>query len=144
MFVYEGLAYDLIAAAVGALLGIGVAYLMVLAIASAFGGLADIYIAYSVKSTSIVIAYAIGVLLTFAVVAFSARRVSRMNIVSAVRNLEAPPAAKARRWRSLRALAGVALGVVLFLSGASADNGVTIGLGVTLVILSLVPLARLV
>src|SRR5919197_3405551 len=144
MFVYEGLAYDLIAAAVGALLGIGVAYLMVLAIASAFGGLADIHIAYSVKLTSIVIAYAIGVLLTFAVVASSARGVSRMNIVSAIRNLEDPPAAKARRWRSLRALAGVALGAVLFVSGASADNAVTIGLGVTLVILSLVPLARLV
>ena len=36
MFLFEGLAYDLIAAAVGALLGVGVAYGMVLAMAAAF------------------------------------------------------------------------------------------------------------
>jgi len=143
MFVYEGLAYDVVAAAVGALIGIGVAYLMVLAIASSFGSVADVDIGYSVRPASVVIAYAIGMLLTFAVVAFSARRVSRMNIVSAIRSLDDPPAAKARRRRWLYGLAGVALGALLFVSGARADNAVTIGLGATLAILSFVPLARL-
>jgi putative ABC transport system permease protein len=143
MFVYEGLAYDLIAAAVGAAIGIGVAYLMVLGIASAFGGLADIEIGYSVRPTSIVIAYAVGMLLTFAVVAFSARRVSRMNIVSAIRNLQDPPSQRARRRRWLPGLGGVALGGLLLVAGASGDNGVTIGLGATLAILSFVPVARL-
>ena len=33
MFVYEGLAYDLLAAAAGALLGVAIAYAMVLGIA---------------------------------------------------------------------------------------------------------------
>src|SRR6187397_2010917 len=37
MFTFEGATYDLIAAAVGALLGAGIAYAMVLGIASAFG-----------------------------------------------------------------------------------------------------------
>ena len=46
---------------------------------------------------SVVIAYAIGVLLTLAVVAFSAWRVSRMNIVTAIRNLPEPPPAHGRR-----------------------------------------------
>ena len=82
MFLYEGLAYDLVAAAVGALLGIAVAYGMVLAMAAAFNAESDVTISFSVKPTSIVIAYAIGVLLTLAVVAFSAWRVSRMNIVT--------------------------------------------------------------
>src|SRR5581483_340475 len=141
MFVYEGLAYDVVAAAVGALIGIGVAYLM--AMASSFGSVADVDIGYSVRPASVVIAYAIGMLLTFAVVAFSARRVSRMNIVSAIRSLDDPPAAKARRRRWLYGLAGVALGALLFVSGARADNAVTIGLGATLAILSFVPLARL-
>jgi putative ABC transport system permease protein len=143
MFVYEGLAYDLIAAVVGALIGIGVAYLMVLAIASAFGGLADISIGFSVKPASIVIAYAIGVLLTFAVVAFAARRVSRMNIVSAIRSIEDPPSEKSRRRRWLFGLAGVLLGSAVVLAGSGSDDGVAIGLGVTLVILGLVPLARM-
>src|SRR5919197_4106050 len=128
MFVYEGLAYDLIAAAVGALLGIGVAYLMVLAIASAFGGLADVEIAYSVKSTSVVIAYAIGVLLTFAVVAFSAPRVSRMNIVTAIRNLPEPPGGKGRRRRWIRGVIGVVLGLVIVAGGVNSKDAVVLGL----------------
>ena len=36
MFLFEGVAYDLLAAAVGALIGIGVAYVMVLIMAGAF------------------------------------------------------------------------------------------------------------
>ena len=101
MFLYEGLTYDVVAAAVGALLGIAVAFVMVLAMAAAFNAESDISISFSVKPTSIVIAYAIGVLLTLAVVAFSAWRVSRMNIVSAIRNLPEPPAAGNRRARWL-------------------------------------------
>ena len=97
MFLYEGLAYDLVAAAVGALLGIAVAFAMVLAMAAAFNAEADFDISFSVKPTSIFVAYAIGVLLTLAVVAFSAWRVSRMNIVSAIRNLPEPPATGKRR-----------------------------------------------
>ena len=110
MFLYEGLAYDLLAAAVGALLGIAVAYVMVLAMAAAFSASSDVTITYAVRLTSVVIAYAVGVLLTLAVVAFSAWRVSRMNIVSAIRNLPEPPAANARRTRWLLGAAGLALG----------------------------------
>ena len=52
------------------------------------------------RPRTIVVAYAIGVLLTFVVVAFSAWRVSRMNIVTAIRNLPEPPAERGtrRRW----------------------------------------------
>ena len=42
MFLYEGVAYDLAAAAVGAAIGAAVAYGMVLVMASAFGSLGDI------------------------------------------------------------------------------------------------------
>ena len=56
-------------------------------------------ISYSVKPASLVLAYTIGVLLTLAVVAFSAWRVSRMNIVTAIRDLPDPPDEKGRRRR---------------------------------------------
>ena len=58
MFLFEGLAYDLLAAAVGALLGIAVAYLMVLAMASGVRTSSDVTIDFSVKPASVVIAYA--------------------------------------------------------------------------------------
>jgi putative ABC transport system permease protein len=142
MFVYEGVTYDLLAAAVGALLGIAVAYGMVLIMAGAFASQGDFHISYSVKPTSIVIAYAIGVLLTLVVVAFSARRVSRMNIVAAIRNLPEPPAEKAQRSRWLIGVVGLVLGGALCVSGVSSKDAIALGLGVSLLILSLVPIAK--
>src|SRR5512132_550818 len=143
MFVYEGVAYDLVAAAVGVLVGAVVAYGMALIMSSAFAGVGDFTISYSVKPASLALGYAVGVLLTFAVVAFSAGRVSRMNISTAIRNLPEPPAAEKRKRRWLLAVAGLVLGALFMFSGVSAKQGVVLGLGVSLVILSLVPLVRL-
>jgi putative ABC transport system permease protein len=143
MFVFEGVAYDLIAAAVGALAGIVVAYGMVAVMGSTFATTSDLQVSYAVKPASIVIAYTIGVLLTFGVVAFSAWRVSLMNIVTAIRDLPEPPLQKARKRRSALAASGIILGVVLTMSGASSKTATPFNLGVSLVLLSLVPLAGL-
>jgi putative ABC transport system permease protein len=143
MFLYEGVTYDLVAAVVGALAGIAVAYALVLVMASVFETSGDFQITYAVKPASIMLAYAIGVLLTLAVVAVSAWRVSRMNIVSAIRNLPDPSVEKVhRRRRLLLAMVGVALGVLLTVSGLGGKDAVTLGFGVLLVVLSLVPLLR--
>jgi len=143
MFVYEGAAYDVLAAAVGTALGVVVAYGMVLAIAAAFGEEAGVTISYWVRPASVAVAYCIGVLLTFSVVAFSAWRVSRMNIVSAIRNLPDTPHPKRRRRRWIPGVIGVVLGVLLIASGARAKDNVTISLGVALAGLSSVPLLHL-
>jgi putative ABC transport system permease protein len=142
MFVYEGVAYDLAAAAVGALLGVAVAYGMVLILARAFVTQGDFHIAYSVHATSVIVAYAIGVLLTLLVVGFSASRVSRMNIVTAIRNLPDPPAEKGKRHRWLLGVVGVLVGAVLAVSGIGSKDAIVLGLGVSIVILSLVPIAK--
>jgi putative ABC transport system permease protein len=144
MFLFEGYAYDLLAAAVGALIGIAVAYGMVLVMASAFASVADVEIAYSVSARSVAIAYGLGVLLTFVVVTVSAWRVSRMNIVTAIRNLPEPPVAKRRKRRWIPGIVGVALGGAIAFGGVNGKDAVVLGFGVLLVILSVVPLARLV
>jgi putative ABC transport system permease protein len=142
MFLYEGAAYDLVAALVGALIGVAVAYGMVIVLASAFAATSDLEIAYAVEPASIVLAYVIGVLLTFAVVAFSAWRVSRMNIVSAIRNLPEPPHSRSRRRRHVLPAGGIVLGALLVYTGVSGENAVPLGLGVSVIVLSLVPLAH--
>ena len=131
------------AAAVGALLGIAVAYGMVLdRWPGAFASQGDFNISYSVKPTSIVIAYAIGVLLTLVVVAFSAWRVSRMNIVTAIRNLPEPPAEKAHAAAGCSGDRSSFSAVRSRVSGVSSKDAIVLGLGVSLVILSLVPIAQ--
>ncbi|MGZ4229998.1 MAG: ABC transporter permease [Solirubrobacteraceae bacterium] len=143
IFLYEGIAYDLIAAMVGALLGIGVAFLMVLAMASAFSTQdSSSTITFAAKPASVVIAYAIGVLLTLAVVAVSASRVSRMNIVAAIRNSPEPMVQRSRKRRLALGVAGLALGTLIAISGVSARDAVGLGFGVLVIVLSLMPVLR--
>jgi len=141
-FLYEGVTYALLAAAVGAAVGIAVAYGMVLVLAGALAAEGDLEVAYSVTLRSVVVAYAVGVLLTFVVVGLSAWRVSRMNIVTAIRNLPEPPAQKARRRRSLLGALALAGGGLVAYAGYGSDNSTALGLGVGLVIIGTVPVAR--
>ena len=87
-FVYEGMAYDLVSALVGALLGIGVGLLMVTIMASIFADNSDGFeLTTSYTLRSFIIAYSLGVVLTFATVVVSSYRASRLNIVAAIRDL---------------------------------------------------------
>ena len=87
-FVYEGMAYDLMSALVGALLGIGVGMAMVGIMANIFSDDDDGFrLLMNYRWQSFVISYCIGVILTFITIFFSAYRASRLNIISAIRDL---------------------------------------------------------
>ena len=89
MFLFEGTAYTLASSLVGAVLGVGVAALMINVLSSVFSGFyKGIALQFHVEWTSVVIAISLGILLTFLVVAFSAYKVSRLNIVAAIRDLD--------------------------------------------------------
>ena len=124
------------------LAGLGVAFLMVLALSGLLES-SDISIGFTVKPASIVLAYSIGVLLTLLVVAYSARRVSRMNIVSAIRNLPDPAATKSRKRRWLWPSVGILLGLLFVWAGIQAKDAVALGVGVSALVLSAVPLLSL-
>jgi putative ABC transport system permease protein len=141
MFVYEGLAYDVLAAAVGALLGVAAAFAMVTVLAGALSEF-GVTIEREVRLTSLVVSYSIGVLLTLAVVAFSSWRVSRLNIVTAVRGLPDPPRAR-KRWRRVTAVVlGTLFSVLMIASGISAVDALAFNVGVSLALMTLIPVAR--
>jgi putative ABC transport system permease protein len=145
MFTFEGAAYDLIAAAAGAILGAVIAYAMVIGIASAFGAAdedAGFQVQYAVTARSLFVAFAIGGLLTLLVVAFSAWRVSVMTISTAIRNLPEPPLPHRRRRFVLTAIA-IGFGALMTASGASAAAATPLMLGVSLILIGLVPMLRL-
>ena len=145
MFTFEGAAYDLLAAAVGALLGAVFAFGMVLVMAQAFGAVDEdegLQIVFAVSWHSLVVAFAIGLLLTLLVVAVSAWRVSVMTIAAAIRGLPEPVQPRRRRQLVL-ALVGLVLGLLLVFAGMSGDQATPLDLGIALALMSLVPLLRL-
>jgi putative ABC transport system permease protein len=124
MFVTEGMLYDLAAALVGVGLGLSVSYLMIGFlgglfddVSSQFGGRELFFqFRYHANTPSIVIAYCAGVLFTFAVVTFSSYRVSRLNIVAAIRGLPDRDNRALRNRRQRLVYAG--LGPALLAAGA--------------------------
>ena len=122
MFVTEGVVYDLLAAALGILLGLAISYAMVGFMGRLFNTAAEQFIGQSnllqvrfrAAPTSIVIAYCLGVLFTFVVVTLSAWRVSRLNIVAAIRDLEEPPGPgrTSRFGRTMRLLFGPLIAIL--------------------------------
>ena len=100
-------------------------------------------IAYSVSRRASSSRTRIGVLLTLVVVAFSAWRVSRMNIVTAIRNLPEPPADRHAGGAGCSASLGRRRSAALLAVGRGRRRRTRspLGLGVSLVIFGLVPLA---
>ncbi|HKV88441.1 MAG TPA: FtsX-like permease family protein [Candidatus Dormibacteraeota bacterium] len=89
MFLFEGAAYTLAASIVGVVLGVLVGYVMSGVLSTVFSSFySGLALQYHVEWTSLVIAFCLGILLTFVVVAVSAYRVSRLNIVAAIRDLD--------------------------------------------------------
>ena len=103
-YIAEGMAYNVGSALVGAILGLGVAWLLIVILSSAIDpGTAGFSVAFHVNPQGFVIAYAAGVTVTFATVAFSAWRAANLNIVRAIRDLPEPQLLNSRdaSWSNL-------------------------------------------
>ncbi len=107
MFVSEGMVYSLAAAALGVLIGLGVSYAMIEYLGNIINNVAGqlttsstgiLEFSFRASPWSIMISYSLGVLLTFIVVVLSSWRVSRLNIVAAIRNLPDESNAQPRTW----------------------------------------------
>ncbi len=147
MFVTEGMLYDLAAALVGLGLGLLVSYGMIGFLSGLFSNLSQqvssrslpFGFRWAVAPTSLVTAYCLGVILTFAVVTVASWNVSRLNIVAAIRNL--PDAARGKRQGGIqRALRGLGLllliGVASYVIWLGREHGQTVALiGGTLLLL---------
>lgn len=152
MYVTEGMVYDLVAAAVGVALGLAVSYAMigylgnlVNTVANSVGGGAGVLNFYfRAAPTSLIIGYCLGVLLTYIVVTWSSWRVSRLNIVAAIRDLPEESNARAlsravRIWRWIVGPLLMAGGIYLISLGMS--NLTYWQIGVTLALTGLMLLA---
>ena len=106
MFIFEGTAYSLMSGAVGVVLGLGASAVIVFVANRIFqgggSGAPDSFtMAAHFEIRSAVVAYCLGMVITLGTVGVSAYRVSRLNIVAAVRGLPPPIHRSQTRFRDL-------------------------------------------
>lgn len=130
MFMSEGMAYNVLSAMVGAALGVAVAFGMARVMARLFSEF-NFNIEPYVTPRSLIISYSLGVVLTFITVVFASWRVSKLNIVRAIRDIP-EPASRRMSWRWLAVgVASVLVGALLFVLGLGSDLAFPFALGFT-------------
>jgi putative ABC transport system permease protein len=141
MFAFEGALYALLASALGSVAGVGVGWLMVRVIGKAFAG-SGFTISFATSPENVVIAFCLGMVLTFAVVLISSWRVSRLNVVRAIRDIPEPD----KKGRSVRgvllALATPLAGAVFVWQGLQVEQTGMYMLGLSLLIVGAALIAR--
>ncbi|MGB2694832.1 MAG: FtsX-like permease family protein, partial [Dehalococcoidia bacterium] len=132
MFMSEGMTYNVLAAMVGAGLGVLVAFGIALIMGQIFGEFFTI--TPHVTLRSVIVAYSVGVVLTFLTVTFASWRASNLNIVRAIRDIPEPSGGRmGRRWLAA-GLLGIILGALFVLLGLSSDLAFPFALGFSLII----------
>ncbi len=134
-FVAEGAGYALLAGLVGAVLGVLAATGIAQGMKLIFGQYAPI--APHVTLRSVVVAYALGTVITFLAVVASSWKISRLNIVAAVRDI--PEVSSPKRKRSTLVWASLLLigGALLTLMGSGGNNAAAFSVGMSLLPFSL-------
>jgi putative ABC transport system permease protein len=145
MFVTEGMLYDLAAATLGLGLGLLVSFAMVGFIGNLFnqvtgqaaGRNAFFAFYFNITPLSLIVGYCLGVLFTYLVVTWSSARVSRLNIVTAIRDLPDDVEARPRStigkvWQWLAGSLWIVLGVVVINSSSRQTILLT---GITLIVI---------
>jgi len=130
-FMAEGMAYSLASAALGVVLGVAVSLGMSRAMQYIFSS-SDVEIVFHIEPRSLLIAYAIGVVLTFVTVVISAWRVSRLSIVAAIRETNEAASRATGAVSGILGAATIVTGGAIALLGLASDQAAVLGAGVSI------------
>jgi len=90
-FLFEGAFLAVFAALIGVFIGVAVAYLIILAFSNIFIGSAfPIMDYFTFTGDSLVIAFSAGLMITFITIVYASWKVSKLNIIRAIRNIPEP------------------------------------------------------
>lgn len=130
-FLSEGAGYTLLSGLVGTAFGVGAAWVISRAVAGMTGGFFEIEM--YVHPRSLVIAYALGVIITFMAVIFSSWRASRLNVVAALRDIPEVKVPRASKRPLIFGALGIVLGAYLIFLGETNPSITLFLIGITLV-----------
>jgi putative ABC transport system permease protein len=142
-FIIEGTVYALVASLLGVLIGLGVGRAVVVVAARIFSSFSDedtFNLAFRFTPISLVNGFAMGFLIAFVTVALTSIRISRVNIIAAIRDLPNEGGRRLkRRWVALSTVAAAGFGALSAVAIAN-SQGVGVYLYPTLTVLALCPL----
>jgi putative ABC transport system permease protein len=142
-FIIEGTVYALVASLLGILIGLGVGRAVVVVAARIFSSFSDedsFNLAFRFTPISLVNGFAMGFLIAFATVTLTSIRISRVNIIAAIRDLPNEGGRRLkRRWVALSTVAAAGFGALSAVAIAN-SQGVGVYLYPTLTVLALCPL----
>jgi putative ABC transport system permease protein len=128
LFLFEGSLYAVVAAALGAVLGLGLAYAMIEILNAIIGRLASDLsfppIPFQPRLWALLVAFSVGALLTFLTIAVASHRQSRLNVVRAIRRIDEPDRAGSLARGLLWGVPFLAFGLAALVLGFL-DNGAT-------------------
>jgi putative ABC transport system permease protein len=134
-FIFEGVVYAIAASIVGTFVGLVIAFVMFGLFATVFGG--GFMFTVHFKLSSLVIAGCAGFLITLLTVALASWRVSKLNIVRAIRDIPEPTLAKSGNKYFYTGIAGMAFGLLMAFIGITAKQSATLDAGPSLLALGL-------
>jgi putative ABC transport system permease protein len=144
VFAIEGTIYAAAASVLGSIVGIGVGWAIAKLAAPIFGGIDEfaLQLRFAMDLESIVIGFTLGAFITTMTILFTSIRISRVNIISAIRDLSQPPERKARRRTVIIGVAVSVITLVAFVASFGQQDAWAIAiLGPPIVVYSLLPLA---
>jgi putative ABC transport system permease protein len=142
-FATEGFVYALAASLLGTAVGIGLGRVLVAWAQAAFSSEhAQFELYFNLRTPSLVQSFAISFVVAMVTIVVMSVRVSRLNIIRAIRDIAEPPVRRKRRWVYIGAGVG-ALGALWSVSAAAAQEPLGLLLGPTLLLVGIAPsLAR--
>ena len=134
LFMVEGTIYGLGSAIVGAIIGVGLGYLLVFVVSGAFAQESeDFSLTAHVTPRSVLVAFLFGSIITFVTVIFASRRISRLNIVRAIRDIPEPQQARAGKKALVWGIIISVFGVIILVTGFQSAQLTAFSLGVSLI-----------
>jgi putative ABC transport system permease protein len=139
-FATEGWMYSIVASAIGALLGIQIGHVIAWRADQILGRgdeLYSLHLTFSYRRSTVVEGFAFGLVVSMVTIVLTSVRVSRLNVIAAIRDLPAVRRHRLRtRWAMLGSIA-VAAGAVWTATAAASGDGYGLGAGPMITIVGL-------
>ena len=143
-FAVEGAIYAIAASGLGAVVGVGIGWLVALVAGPIFGATDQASSTpLVIEPASLAIGATTGLVIALLTIWVTSLRIARLNIIRAIRDLPEPKVVRARKRTLVLGGMGVLIGVAITVAGYSGESAIPLIVGVPIAAFSAVPLLRL-